>query len=438
MKRKLLFAMIACMLLTGCGQAAGSGSVSEKPKESVISGTQEAGSSELIKLGEHEETKIAPVQLENAYQRAAFLADQVYAANQGSTLVSPLSLEMALGLATEGASGETAKELYKYLGNENYADWAQQYMEYAESLESKKDEKTTNDIWADSKYSFCYELANSLWVRQDDKLVPAYQKLVEQKFHAQAENVDFVGRADETAGRINGWVDAHTHGMIQRIVDPLMFSTDLASILVNTVYFESPWVKKWSLMEHTFTDIHGNQTTQEMLCDTVEAYYENDQCTAFSKNYFNGFQFIGILPKKTGEFEISKLDLKSLMDSKTYDYDVKILAPKLDFDTTATNIVDILKAQGVNQAFDREHAEFDKLIEDHELHISDIIQKCKIEMDEEGTRAAAVTAIMMSDNCAMIEARKEKQVYLDRPFAFLIYDSVNDQIVFVGKVTELK
>ena len=70
--------------------------------------------------------------------------------------------------------------------------------------------------------------------------------------------------------------------------------------------------------------------------------------------------------------------------------------------------------------------------------IYDILQKCKIEMDEEGTRAAAVTAIIMREAMAMApEPKSVKEVYLDRPFAFLIYDSVNDQIVFVGKVTEL-
>ena len=88
--------------------------------------------------------------------------------------------------------------------------------------------------------------------------------------------------------------------------------------------------------------------------------------------------------------------------------------------------------------FDVEFAEFDRLVEGQELHVSNILQKCKLELDEEGTRAAAVTAMMMATNSISVEKeRKVKEVYLDRPFAFLIYDNTNDQIVFVGKVTEL-
>ena len=470
MKKKLLLALIACMLLSGCGQSVGKEQgvtgndqetkesrtmeESENPmareeatagseQESETTGnTMETGEGEVKKLGESEGKEIDPVKLDNAYQRAAFLADQVYEVNWENTLVSPLSLEMALGLATEGASGETAKELYKYLGNENYADWVEQYLDFAKSLESTEETQEKGDdgteyVMFSPKYSFRYEMANSLWVRKEDKLSEEYRKLVEKKFKAVAENVDFVNQSAETADRINSWCDEHTHGMIKKIVQPEMFNAELAAVLVNSVYFESPWTDKWGLTEHEFTNVKGETTTQEMLSDTVHAYYENEYCTAFSKNYFNGFQFIGILPKKEGDFRISELDLKSLLDSKTYDYDVRAIAPKLDFETTANNIVDILKAQGVQKAFDKEFAEFDRLLEGRELHIDDIIQKCKIEMDEEGTRAAAVTAMMMATNSAVFEEPKFKEVYLDRPFAFLIYDSQNDQIVFVGKVTEL-
>jgi len=122
--------------------------------------------------------------------------------------------------------------------------------------------------------------------------------------------------------------------------------------------------------------------------------------------------------------------------SGTSKYDVHAIAPKLDYETTANNIVDVLKAQGVNQAFDRYNGQFDRLVDEKELYISDILQKCKIEMDEKGTRAAAVTAIMMleCESCEEPVEREKKEVYLDRPFAFLIYDSVNDKIVFAGKV----
>lgn len=388
------------------------------------------------------ETGGTEVKLDNAYMRAAYLADQIYANHQESVLVSPLSLEMALGLAAEGASGETAQELYKYLGNEKYADWAKEYLDYAKSLDSSDEpEKDGEDmIFSSSKYSFHYEIANSIWVRKQDQLNESYQKLVTEKFSAEAQNVDFMGAPQATADRINSWCDERTHGMIPKMVEPDAFSADLVAVLMNSVYFESPWADKWGLTEHEFKALSGEKTTQEMLSDKLNIYFENEYATGFAKYYYNGFQFIGILPKQEGDFRISDLDLKSLLDSKTTKYDVKAIAPKLNYETATKSkeIVNILQAQGLQKVFDREFAEFDRLVSDRELHIDDILQKCKLEMDEEGTRAAAVTAIFMrSNSVAMEKEKKVKEVYLDRPFAFLIYDSVNDQIMFIGKVTEL-
>lgn len=426
MKKKILLLLCACMMLGGCSDA-GTGKPSETEKPSV---QETQGSQETPVLGEGEEQEIQQVELTDAYQKAAYFADQIYKEKHGNVLVSPLSLNVALGMATEGASGETAKELYRYLGREDYADWVDEYMTYAESLKTGSGKK--------SGYTFNYKLANSIWVKKEAKLLKDYQKLVEKKFRAEAENVDFVGDADRTAKKINSWCDKHTEGLIKEVVKPNMFTADLMAILTNSVYFESPWVEAWNLRTHEFTDLQGNKKEQEMLSDTLGAYYENEHATAFSKNYYNGFQFIGILPKAEGDFELGDLDLKSLLESETNEYDVRALMPQLNYETESENVIDVLKAQGVYRAFDEERAEFYRMIEDEPLYISKIIQKCKIELDKDGTRAAAVTAIFMTKESAAIRPKEKevKEVYLDRPFAFLIYDSQKDQIVFAGKVVE--
>ena len=217
-----------------------------------------------------------------------------------------------------------------------------------------------------------------------------------------------------------------------------MFNEKLEAILMNSIYFESPWIEEWGLFEHDFTNLKGEKETREMLRDCVEEYFENDKATAFAKDYYNGFEFIGILPKAEGEFELSDLDLKSLLASRTSNYDVVAVAPKMNFECTANNIVDVLKAQGIQQAFNKYQGMFTRMVEDKELYISDILQKCKIEMDDKGTRAAAVTAII-AEECESAEEpvmKETKKVYLDRPFAFLIYDRNHDKIVFAGKVVE--
>ena len=425
MKQKLLLALCACMLLGGCGSAGSGKETGSEPTQEIT----KQNSVEMQKLGSDEEKEIIPVELEDEYQKAAYFADQVYNKNHSNVLVSPLSLDIALGLAYEGASGTTKEELQKYLGREDYGDYVEQYLNYANGLKGG----------SNSGYSFAYELANSIWVKKERKLKGDYQKTVEEKYQAVAENVDFVNNADATAKKINNWCDKKTHGMIKELVSPQTFSDKLEAILMNSVYFESPWQEEWSLEKHEFTDIKGAKETKEMLFDVLDVYYENEHATAFAKDYYNGFQFIGILPKQEGEFSMSDLDLKSLLDSRSTAYDVYAFAPKLDYETTASNIMDILKAQGVRQAFDRYQGQFDQMVEDKELYVSDILQKCKIEMDDQGTRAAAVTAVIMYQTDCYEEPveREKKEVYLDRPFAFLIYDSVNDKIVFAGKVIEL-
>ena len=432
MKKKLLVLLMACMMLGACTDAGQTGNVQSSANEvnTHVSG-------EVRKLGASGDREIVPVELRNQYEKAAYLADLVYKENlkqnEKNVLVSPLSLNVALGMATEGTSGETAKELYRYLGGENYAEWVNQYMTFAEGLKSNKG-------LSKNGYDFNYKLANSIWVREGDTLKSEYQKLVKEKFRAEAQNVNFVEEAEATARKINSWCDKNTEGLIKEVVKPEMFSPELAAILVNSVYFESPWIDSWYLTEHEFTNLEGKTTKQEMLGDShgIGSYFENEYCTAFSKSYYNGFEFIGILPKAEGEFQLSDLDLESLMASRSYDYDVRAIMPKLNYETTASNIVDILMNQGVLKVFDASQAEFDRMIENRKLYISDIIQKCKIELDEDGTKAAAVTVIMTKDAAAIAPSKEKKEVNLDRPFAYLIYDSTNDQIVFAGKVTDIQ
>ena len=388
---------------------------------------------------------VDPTQLKNAYEKAAYFADWVYLKKPGNTLVSPMSLNMALGLAAEGASGETAKELAQYLGREDYSGYVDEYMRFMESLTKERNGQEATDEEMDGKkllslrddgYSFRFEIANSLWINEKKQIQENYRNNVEKLFRAKVSPADFTNDPSKTVDIINQWCKEKTHDLIPSIITSRDIDPDLAAILINSLYFESPWVDKWSLKEHTFKNFSGEETTQEMLFGKGDAYYENDQAIAFSKAYYNGFQFIGILPKEEGEFNVLDLDLESLLNSKTNEYLVTALMPKLNFSSTADELQTLLKSEGIMAPFDTSCAQFDKIIEGEELHISRILQKCKIELDENGTKAAAVTAVMMRTNGALAIDQERKEVYLDRPFAFMIYDSRNDEIVFVGKVTE--
>lgn len=447
MKKKLLLLLLSCALLTGCGAVPSISEPQSVPEEvgsrtpSVEDQSSAAVSSESP---EADTFKISSVTLTNSYERAAFFADQTYRNTPGNTLVSPLSLDMALGLAAEGASGTTAEELYAYLGGKDFTEKAADYIAYADSLTKK--EKAKNPLTElfvggdEDSYTFQFTIANSIWVNEKRELQEAYADRVRAAYLAEVDSVDFETDKDGTAKRINSWCDERTNGLIPEIIQPKQLTADLATILINSVYFESPWEDKWGKREGDFTDLTGNTTSREMLVDGLNDYFENDFATAFAKPYYNGFEFIGILPKAEGDFQISDLDLESLLASRTGKYDVYARMPKLNFECTSDKIIPILQAQGVERAFDETAAEFDRIIKqkpDEVTYISDIIQKCRLELDEEGTSAAAVTAVLMKCGTSAMDERERRDVYLDRPFAFLIYDSQNDTILFVGKVVSL-
>ena len=438
--------MVACvgMMIAGCGSAGNNWreepptlaitSESEETQEtSSEDQTQEEDDKEVVKADNMTTSTIQvdPMDLKTACERAVFFADWVYVDTKGNTIVSPLSLNIALGLAAEGASGDTAKELYGYLGREDYADFVNDYMAFAEGLEQGYKEGDS------SYYTFRYEIANSLWINQKKRLIESYRSEMEEKFRAEVAPVDFEVDIDGTLDKINGWCDEKTHGMIPRIVEKQNIKANLEAILINSVYFESPWAEEWHVREGNFKNLNGETKTLDTLWGSAGSYFENDQAIAFSKRYYNGFEFIGILPKQEGEFSILGLDVESLLKSRSNDYLVSASMPKLNFSTTASKVEDILKSQGIQKPFDIT-AEFDKIIEEEQLFIDQIIQKCKIELDENGTKAAAVTAITLRANGLFVVDQETKEVILDRPFAFMIYDSVNDEIVFIGKVTDVE
>ena len=441
MKRKLLLVLAASMLLGGCGveimpqNQSTTGNSNTASKENPVNGNSNANG-EAPTVSEPVELKpadplVIPDEVKvpkNKYEKAAYFADFMAKEDEGkNVLASPISLEIALGLAAEGASGETLEEIKTYLGKKNYADWVAEYMDFAKECKSAKNDR----------YSFAYEIANSMWFQEGLKLKKDFQKTAEQKFSAQADNLDFINKTNEAVKTINAWIEAKTHEMIQNALSTSDINSDTRAVLVNTLYFESPWAEDWGLKEHEFTTLDGEKKTQEMLVDyDLSRYYENEYCTAFAKSYYNGFQFIGILPKKEGDFNVSDLDLEGLMANGSSEYEVHAIAPKMDFESESKEVVQMLVDQGVQKPFLPGSASFDQMIENDDFFISKIIQKCKIKLDEKGTQAAAATIIEMDEACAMEEPKEVKEVFLDRPFAFMIYDSKNDEIAFIGKVVE--
>lgn len=440
--KKFLSALLCatCLLATlaSCSNGAGqtpdgsqaSGSGSDGTVQAIGLGNQTGGSSDVNAPTDPVDVEAPKMTgMERAKTMLAKMED-----GESNLLFSPASLEMALGLLSEGAGGATRNQLLGYLGHDSYSDVAERLLERA-------DEVTVGQSGDDNLellmgYKTALRMANSLWVNNKYTLKDEYLKTAEESYRATSQALDF-GNPEESAKAINDWCDETTDGLIKEIVSPDTIVRDLALILCNSLYFESAWNEPWNVEEGEFTGADGiTKTVPEFLSRTEDLYYETDNAVAFGKRYINGSTFVGILPNEG--VTLADIDLDALIASKSTDYDVRASMPKLNYEFTSNALIPILQSLGVEDVFTA-GADLSGIVkESDELFVSDIIQKCKIELDENGTKAAAVTMIAMKDNAIFIEEPPEiKEVHLNRPFYYLIMDEIAGQVWFIGSVNSV-
>ena len=173
-------------------------------------------------------------------------------------------------------------------------------------------------------------------------------------------------------------------------------------------------------------------------------FFENDKAIAFAKNYKDGrYQFIGILPKDSGEFDVSSLNIEELLKTKKntneLNADLYVKLPKIDFEEKF-ELSSILQAMGVKEVFDDSKHNLTGIYKDmgseQVSYIDEVLHNVKLKVDEEGTKAAAVTSIISKNTCtAIIEPKRIIEVNLNRPFVAIIMDTETDMPLFIAKIT---
>lgn len=391
--RKKLFAKTAAVLLALCS----------------VSGSINTGAAARIEpVINKEENLIQSVRLTDK-----IAADQ----KKNNIMLSPTSLNFALGILAEGAAGDTKEKLNEYLGTDKYTEYAMVYLE---------------KLNAYNKNGSKLKIADAVWGDDNIALEQKFKESVSENFDSEVKNLNFSD--GEAASRsINEWCNKNTEGLIPEIVTSEAISGSTGLCVTNSLYFEAGWEKAWNVSEKAETFGNNGEETIYMT-GSADDYYENEYATAFGKNYANGLSFIGILPKKEGKFTLEGLDINGLMNSNPEYDQVSCKMPKLNFETSA-ELTEYLKALGLENIFS-ENADFSGITKSG-INVSSILQKTKLELDEKKTKAAAVTAIF-SDKCAApVDNMIIKEVNLQRPFAFLVYDMSNDEILFMGKVITL-
>lgn len=352
----------------------------------------------------------------------------------GNVVVSPLSVLCALAMTANGADGETLSQMEEVFGMD--METLNNYLH-----------STANLLPSDEGYTF--DIANSLWITDDEgKFVvnDDFLRIVKSYYDAGVFTADFSDK--QTLKDINSWVTQKTNGQIQNILDKI--DENAVMYLVNALNFEADWLNQYyenDVHTGTFTKADGRTQDAEFMYMSEKGYLEDENTTGFIKYYKDKkYAFVALLPDENVETEeylntLSGEKLSNLLNNIDAEQKVETAIPK--FETTFdTEMSELFKNLGMTDAFDWRVADFSKMGTAQQagenVCINRIIHKGFIRVAEKGTQAGAATVVEMIAEGAMFIEEPPKQVYLDRPFVYMIIDTQNNLPLFIGTVCEIE
>lgn len=329
--------------------------------------------------------------------------------SDGNCVISPVSLAMALGMAAEGASGETRSEILSALEAEEISD-------------------VLNLIPEDLRS------ANALFSAPDIELKAAYIRALEEEFAAEADVLDA-----DALRRVNAWVEEKTDGLIEELLSQPP-SPEMRLMLINAVAMDAAWASPFKPAGTFEQDFHAPEgdVPVEMMHQTEDFLYgERDGLQLVCLPYAQSdLRMWIIVPGEGVSVGLSDaLDLLcevglGALTGGAERRQVSLSLPKMDV-SCEISMEAALEKLGVKSAFSGA-ADFSG-ISDEPLMIDSVLQKARVQVDEDGTRAAAVTAIVMECS-AMAPENTPVEMRVDRPFLFVIADGARGTVCFAGAV----
>lgn len=410
-----VLSLAACILpFSGCGKTVGKVHNKGVKSGAVRDLTEGISKNESASKAPDDEFKAA----------ASSFAAELFKGNYSkgkTTLVSPLSVLTALALVQNGAQGNTLAQLEQALGGLD-RDTLNAYMRaYCDFLTESDELKIANSVWTDSGAE-----AKRAFLQ---KAVDSYSA---QLFSAPLSD-------PKTVESINSWVKKNTDGMIPKIIEKA--DRYAVMMLVNAIAFDAKWetpYKRSDIEKLEFTSYSGSKKKTDFMCSTENVYLKDGGTVGFMKPYKNGrFAFAALLPDENTGIDdyvasLSGDKLMKIFSSAKRGNEVNVKMPKFRAEYSA-QLIDTLKKMGVKDAFDSKTADFSSLIENRDAYIATVVHKTFIEVDENGTRAAAST-LVGADTMSLMEPYS---VFLNRPFVYMIVDTETNLPLFIGVQTEI-
>jgi serpin B len=356
----------------------------------------------------------------------------------GNLFYSPYSISSALAMTYAGAEGITAQEMADVF----HFDLGSLRLHPAfNGLDQQLSALAEIEIQDEIGEPFQLNIANAIWGQKDYHFEEKFLDILAQNYGAGLRLLDYIKQPEESRQIINRWVSDQTEERIQDLIPQGAIDSDTRLVLSNAIYFIATWLEPFeeSLTEEgTFYGLEGEELSAQMMkhaTDPSFGYYQGDGFKAVDLPYIGGqISMLVIVPDRGAFSEFEK--------NLSYDQIIQTMAgleyspimlrfPKFEYESEIS-LAQTLAEMGMPTAFSGA-ADFSGMTGSKDLFISDVFHKAFVSVDEEGTEAAAATAVIMK----MVSAPLNPvELTVDRPFIFLIREHETNSILFMGRVVE--
>ncbi len=363
---------------------------------------------------------------DEAFQKAmADFAIRLFTKTQSddrNSLLSPASVLFALAMSANGAEGETLAQMERLFGEFPLAELNEYLYRYRAELFSEKSCKV--------------HLTNSVWFRDTFEIRRTFLQKNADYYGASAYRSAF---DQQTVKDINLFIKQNTDGLVDRIVDSM--DPQMQMFLINTVLFDAKWqtnYRSYQVRNGEFTQADGTKRTVPMMHSTEHVYLQGTHFTGFVKPYAGRYSFVALLPEEGMPLSAFLASLTGekwvqMMQAAKQDVIVNATLPKFDYADEMT-LNQALQQMGMTNAFSPEQADFSG-ISPGPLYLAKVLHKTRIIVDENGTKAGAVTSMAYA-TCSAPPIERYT-VRLDRPFVYAIIDNETQLPLFFGALTQV-
>ena len=345
----------------------------------------------------------------------------------GSSVISPMSVTYLMAMLANGAEASTREEIMAAIGAKDFdIDEMNAFYAYLMQRAKTADKHTTLNI------------ANYIALNKEFQLKKKYASTIADSYKGAVEALDF--NNPESTKRINGWCSEHTDNMIPSIIDQVEPSA--VAYIMNAIYFNGTWADKFdknNTKKEQFNGYTRDIKYVDMMHRNAKYYYtSNDVYSAVTLPYGSGTYSMTVILPNEGKFipDVTKaLNAKSIASLRS-NMDECIVDLKLPRFTTEMklSLKDIISKLGAPSMFDASRADFSSFANGN-VYVSEMLQKAKIEVSEEGTKAAAVTMGMVKLTSIRPDEPRRVDFHCDHPFIYMIQDNYTGAILFMGQFT---